>query len=220
MRGYAELAIYILRHLCIESVVVFGWSLGGHIGIEMIDLLKDSAMCATTKRIEIKGLMLTGAPPALGREQVLAALTTANEQNALELVGQKSWTDDEALAFSKHSAAASIDKFWEPWMFVDARNTDVRARTVLEKTFLGNGEVGAKGVDQRKVVETEDVLIAVVNGAEEQYVNLDYLEGIKWKNLWRNECIRLEGLHHAPFWEDPKGFEKILLDFVVDAEKK
>jgi pimeloyl-ACP methyl ester carboxylesterase len=220
MRGYAELAIHILQHLSVESVVVLGWSLGGHIGIEMVDLLNDSSMFPSTKKIELKGLMITGTPPALGRKQVLEGFTMANEQSALGLAGQKNWTDDEALAFSKNSAAAGIDKFWEPWMYEDAKNTDGRARMVMERNFVGKQEQSAKGVDQRKSVETEDVLIAVVNGAEEQFVSLKYLEDIKWKNLWRNECMKLEGLHHAPFWEDPEWFEKILVEFLEDAEKK
>jgi pimeloyl-ACP methyl ester carboxylesterase len=32
--------VHILEHLKVESVVVLGWSLGGHVGIEMVPLLK------------------------------------------------------------------------------------------------------------------------------------------------------------------------------------
>lgn len=215
MRGYAEVAVHILQHLNITSVIVFGWSLGGHIGIEMIELLK--AQTNSAKKIKLKGLMLTGTPPALGAEQVRQGFTMATETGDLGLAGQKDWADDVALAFSKKSAAADIPELWEPWMYDNARNTDGRARMMMAQRFAGPGE---EGVDQRKVVENEDVLIAVVNGAEEQFVNLDYLDGIKWKKLWRGKCIRLPGLHHAPFWEDPKGFEKLLVEFAQDAEKE
>ena len=215
MRGYAELAIQVLKHLNIESVVVLGWSLGGHIGIEMIDLLRNPELFANSKKIELKGLMLTGTPPVLGREQAIKGFTMANEKSELGLAGQKDWTEDEALSFSQNSAAAGIEKFWEPWMYENARNTDPRARWVMAKNLLGG-----VGVDQKKVVEEEDVLIAVVNGAQEQFVDLEYLEEIKWKKLWRGECLRLEGLHHAPFWEDPERFEKVLVEFVEDAEKE
>jgi len=74
-------------------------------------------------------------------------------------------------------------------------------------------------VDQRKVVEETDVLVAVVNGTEEQFVNLDYLDGIRWKRLWKGECIRLEGLGHAPFWEDPERFEVLLVEFLKDCSE-
>jgi pimeloyl-ACP methyl ester carboxylesterase len=219
MRGYADLAVHILQHLNIESVVVFGWSLGGHITIEMVELLKDPSNFPNTKKIELKGIMLTGTPPALGHAQIQQGFTMANEKSALGPAGEKNWTDEVALEFSKNSAAAGIEKLWEPWMFEDAKNTDGRARMIMERHFVGSGDEGAKDVDQRKVVETEDVLIAVVNGAEEQYVDLSYLDNIEWKNLWRGKCVRLDGLHHAPFWEDPARFEKVLVEFMQDAEK-
>lgn len=217
MHGYADLAIRILQHLNIEDVVVLGWSLGGHIGIEMIELLDDPATLSNNKKIVMKGLMLTGTPPALGLEQVVQGFTMANQTNVLGPAGQKDWTNEEAMSFSKNSAAAGIEKFWEQWMYEDAKNTDSRCRMIMAERFL---EKDKGGVDQVKVVENADVLIAVVNGAEEQFVNLDYLDGIKWKRLWKRECVRLDGLHHAPFWEDPKVFEKVLVDFFEDVEKE
>jgi pimeloyl-ACP methyl ester carboxylesterase len=213
MRGYAELACYILQHLNIASVVVFGWSLGGHIGIEMIPLLKETA------KIELKGLMITGTPPALGREEVKAGFTFSTD-GTLGIAGQKSWTDEEALSVSQNSAAAGKPECWEEWMYEDAKHTDGRARMMMAWNFtgVGNGDEDAVGVDQRQVVESEDVLVAVVNGAEEQYVELEYLQGIKWAKLWRGQCVRLKGLKHAPFWEDPGGFERVLVEFLQDCE--
>jgi pimeloyl-ACP methyl ester carboxylesterase len=219
-KGYAELAVQILQHLNIESVVILGWSLGGHIGIEVIELVKSPSTYTNCKKIDLRGLLITGTPPALGREQIRQGFTMANESSDLGFAGQRDWTDEETLAFSKNSAAAGIEKFWEPWMYEDAKNTDGRARMIMARNFVGSGEEEPIGVDQRKVVETEDVLIAVVNGAQEQFVNLDYLDRINWKRLWKGRCIRLEGLHHAPFWEDPEGFEKLLLDFCMECEKE
>ncbi|KAF2036465.1 alpha/beta-hydrolase [Setomelanomma holmii] len=220
MRGYADLAVHILEHLNIESVIVLGWSLGGHIGIEMVSLIKSPSTYVNSKKIKLRGIMITGTPPALGRDQVRQGFTMANEHGDLGLAGQQYWSEEETRAFSTNSAAAGIVKFWEPWMHEDAKNTDGRARMIMARNFVGSGDEGAVGVDQRSVVESEDVLIAVVNGAEEQFVNLEYLEGIRWKRLWKGECVRLEGLHHAPFWEDPVGFEKVLVEFCEECEKE
>lgn len=205
----------VLQHLNIESVVVLGWSLGGHVGIEMIDLLKTPQTFKNSKKIKLKGLMITGTPPARGRDQIKAGFTMKNGKSELGLAGQKDWTDADALHFSRNSAAAGIEKCWEPWMYEVAKTTDPRARYVMAKFFLAG-----EGADQRRIVEEEDVLITVVNGAKEQFVNLDYLEGIRWKRLWREECVRLEGLHHAPFWEDPELFESVLVEFLNDVEKQ
>ena len=212
-RGYANLAVHILRHLNISSVVIMGWSLGGHVGIEMVPLL------APLPKIELKGLMIVGTPPALGKAQISQAFKLADD-GGLGLAGKKNWTDAETEEVARHGAAAGKENLFEPWMLDDAKRTDGRARMVMANSFLGTEDEEPVGVDQRKLVEETDVLIAVVNGAEEQFVNLDYLDGISWRRLWKGKCVRLEGLQHAPFWEDPAGFEKVLLEFLGDCAKE
>lgn len=203
MRGYAELAIHILQHLNIKRVVVLGWSLGGHIGIEMVPLLKEGS-----RGVQMKGLMIVGAPPALGREQINKGFLF--EDPHMGLPGRRDWTEEEAADFARASAGEPF----EQWMEDCARRTDGRARERMFAKFAGG-----VGVDQRRVVESEgDVLVAVVNGGAEPYVNLEYLESIKWKRLWKGDCVRLEGLEHAPFWEQPEVFEKVLEEFVGNCE--
>jgi pimeloyl-ACP methyl ester carboxylesterase len=54
--GYAHAAIELLTKLEVKEVIVFGWSLGGHVGIEMIPL-------APAAGLKIRGLMIVGTPP-------------------------------------------------------------------------------------------------------------------------------------------------------------
>jgi len=54
--GYARAAVELLTKLGVKEVVVFGWSLGGHVGIEMIPL-------APAAGLKIRGLMIVGTPP-------------------------------------------------------------------------------------------------------------------------------------------------------------
>jgi pimeloyl-ACP methyl ester carboxylesterase len=215
-RGYANLAVHILQHLNITSVVIFGWSLGGHIGIEMIPLLGQTSSSAHS--VQLRGLMIVGTPPTLGKEQIKQGFKFDGQ--GLGLAGTKNWTDEETEAFARNSAAAGKDECFEPWILDDAQRTDGRARAVMGNRFLGTEGQEPVGVDQRKVVEETDTLIGVVNGAEEQYVDLDYLDEVRWKRLWKGKCVRLEGLKHAPFWEDPKRFEPILIEFLQDCEKQ
>lgn len=188
-------------------------------GIEMLSLLEPNEEGGVKdgeegKRIKIKGLMLTGTPPALGAEEVSQAFKMGG---GIGMAGERHWTDEQAVAFARGSAAADNAALFEDWMLDDARGTDGRARMIMSEIFLDR-EKG--GVDQRKVVEESEACIAVVNGAEEQFVDLEYLEGIRWKRLWRAECVRLEGLHHAPFWEDMEGFADLLRKFMEDVEKE
>jgi pimeloyl-ACP methyl ester carboxylesterase len=216
-RGYADLAIHVLQHLRIESVVIMGWSLGGHIGIEMLPLLahRDRYLVDDTPRIHVKGLMLVGTPPAHGAEQMSHAFKTPN--GGLSFPGNRNWADTEAELYLKRGVASSKKECYEKWMLEDAKRTDGRARVLITDAATGTEDSPPKGCDQKRVVEETDVLIAVVNGAEDQFVNLDYLDKeVKWNRPWKGECIRLAGLGHAPFWEDAKVFEKVLGEFLED----
>jgi pimeloyl-ACP methyl ester carboxylesterase len=59
--------------------------------------------------------------------------------------------------------------------------------------------------------------LAVVNGAEDPFIRLDYFEVPKYANLWEGRCHRLPGLKHAPFWEAPDVFDELLARFIDDA---
>ncbi|OCL02745.1 alpha/beta-hydrolase, partial [Glonium stellatum] len=197
MRGYADLAVEILAHLCINHFVVLGWSLGGHIGIEIIPLLPPGIMV---------GLMIVGTPPALGLEQMKAGFKIKDAH--MSLAAREHLSEQDVYDFAHATAGAPF----EQWMEETVARTDGKSRSLMWKAFAGG-----VGVDQRKVVETQDdVLIAVVNGGAEPFVDLDYLDAIKWKKLWQGKCLRLEGLGHAPFWEKPKAFSSVLDSFLDD----
>ncbi|OAL53747.1 alpha/beta-hydrolase [Pyrenochaeta sp. DS3sAY3a] len=206
MRGYADLAVHILAHLRVTRVVVFGWSLGGHVGIEMVPLLAGRA-----PPITLAGLMLTGSPPVLGKAQIARGFRGADD-GGLGLAGKEVWSPQEQELFARHSAAAGKPELYEPWVLKDAQRTDGRARVLMTTAFAEG-----RGVDQRAVVEGEKgVRVAVVNGADEPFVDLDYLDGLAWGRLWGGKCIRIEGCGHAPFWEKPEEFEGILVRFLGD----
>jgi pimeloyl-ACP methyl ester carboxylesterase len=175
LRGYSDVAVHILEHLCIDSVVVLGWSLGGAIAVEMVPALK-SASERQSKIVALRGLMLVGVPPCRGAAEFQAAMKWPDDSP----MGVAQWTEELARAVVGMTTTGGRDALFEDWMVVDALRADGRARMVLfQAVFEG------KGVDQRGVVESEDVPCAVVNGGNEPYVNLNYLEGIKWKRLWR-----------------------------------
>ncbi|KAF2659884.1 alpha/beta-hydrolase [Lophiostoma macrostomum CBS 122681] len=200
MRGYADLAVEILAHMNIARVIVFGWSLGGHVGIEMVRLLPESAL---------KGLLIVGTPPSLSIEEANRGFTF--QDGHMSLAGKRDFTEDDIKTFSRSTAGAPF----EQWMEDDVRRCDGKSRMLMWKK-LADGV----GVDQRKVVEEWDGgIVGVVNGADEPFVDLDYLDGIRWKKLWKGKCLRLQGQGHAPFWERPQEFEPLLIEFLGDCEK-
>ncbi|KAF1809985.1 alpha/beta-hydrolase [Eremomyces bilateralis CBS 781.70] len=200
MPGYACDVLDVLNHpgIHVQNLIIFGWSLGGHIAIELIPLLGP----------RLKGLMLVGTPPALGAEQTVRAFTRGNPHMAA--AGKAELTEEEIQAYG-HETCGPPRREW----LVDAvRRTDGRARATMFDAFNAG-----RGIDQRKAVAEWTGLTAVVNGGEEPFVDLGYLDGCAWGNLWGGKCHRMERLGHAPFWEDPERFVPYLVGFVEDCLK-
>jgi len=51
--------------------------------------------------------------------------------------------------------------------------------------------------------------LAIVNGAEDPLVNLDYVSGLAYGNLWENHCFVLRGAAHAPFLQAADAFNGV-----------
>jgi pimeloyl-ACP methyl ester carboxylesterase len=81
-----------------------------------------------------------------------------------------------------------------------------RADGLFRKTLFEAARAG-EGVDQRSIVESSPVPLAVVNGGADPFVNLNYFDTVDYANLWEGRCHRLSGLGHAPFWEAPGDFD-------------
>jgi pimeloyl-ACP methyl ester carboxylesterase len=58
--------------------------------------------------------------------------------------------------------------------------------------------------------------IAVLNGAEDPFINLNYLDSISLQNLWRGQCQRIDGTGHAPFLQKPTVFNEILNEYLAE----
>jgi pimeloyl-ACP methyl ester carboxylesterase len=212
MRGYAECILGILGQLGVRRFCVLGWSLGGHVGVEMLGLLKrnNDANANLNLEMEMKGLMLIGTPPSLGPTQVTAAFSKTPPSPSMALASQEHLTNLEAQNY----AVAVTGPPFQEWQVEAVSRTDGQFRKIMFSSFTSG-----IGVDQVAVVESEkDVLIAVVNGSEDPFVNLDYLDGLRWGRLWAGECVRLDGLGHAPFWEDVGRFYTYLQGFLVECE--
>jgi pimeloyl-ACP methyl ester carboxylesterase len=61
--------------------------------------------------------------------------------------------------------------------------------------------------------------LAIVHGADEQLVNLDYIRSLTMPSLWRDEVQIIEDAGHAPHWERPDRFNALLAEFVADVRQ-
>ena len=76
---------------------------------------------------------------------------------------------------------------------VAIRRALARADGLTRKTIFEAARSGL-GLDQRWLVENCLVPLAVVNGSQDPFINLDYCEVPKYANLWKGRCYRLPGL--------------------------
>jgi pimeloyl-ACP methyl ester carboxylesterase len=123
------------------------------------------------------------------------------------------------LAGQQHLAPSEIDAFGEAIFGapvpVAFRSAMERADGLARKTIFEAAR-SSVGTDQRWLVENLAVPLAVVNGSQDPFVNLDYLEVPKYANLWSGRCHRLPGVKHAPFWEASDVFDALLGRFIDD----
>lgn len=190
--GFAEAACEVLEQLDVRNVAVVGWSLGGHVGIEML---------ATSSRV--CGLMIVGAPP-IGRDGWTQGFVQSPHSS---LAARPDWSAEDAQAF----VSTIYGRTPEPRLLDAALRTDGRMR---QRLFAAARE--GLGVDQRRTVETSRVPLAVVNGANDSLIRLDYFDTVAYANLWDGRCHRVPSSGHAPFWDAPAVFTPLLQRFLLD----
>jgi pimeloyl-ACP methyl ester carboxylesterase len=196
MSGYADMAVEVLDILGIARFAVLGWSLGGHIGLEMF-----------TRHDGMAGLLATGTPPVpLTMDGIKAGFRFSEH---MALAGQAVFTEAEARIFADETAGPNAP--YEPFLLDAVRRCDGRARALM----IGAAVTGW-GTDQLRLVETLDKPLAIVSGGDEPFVNNDYLQSIRYAHLWDGKVHLLPGIGHAPFWEAPSQFDPLFARFLSE----
>ncbi|CAG2130453.1 alpha/beta fold hydrolase [Cupriavidus plantarum] len=189
--GFADVAIELIARLGIDDVVLVGWSLGGHIALEIAAHYRG-----------VRGLLICGTPP-VGRDMSAGFIPAPH----MRLGSQQEFSAEDIETFGHAIFGDSFD--------AELRRTIARADGLARKTMFEAARAGA-GVDQRALVETLPVPLAVVNGANDRFVNLDYIDRVAYANLWGGRCLRLPDVGHAPFREAPALFDAVLARLLRD----
>lgn len=193
--GIAEAMIELLQALGADDSALVGWSLGGHIAIEMMARLP-----------RLRGLLLSGTPPVPKSPEALAEAFLPNP--AMGLAGKAEFTEDEARAYCSAIYGENVEAF----QLDAARRTDGRAREAVFAGFLSG-----LGVDQKATVEGLDKPVAIINGRDEPLVNNAFLEKLNYRNLWGGKVHLLAHGAHVPFWRTAEQFNPLLAQFLAAA---
>lgn len=191
--GYARIVAELVDRLDVSSPVVVGWSLGGGIALEALEQLPDAT-----------GFFIFGAPP-LGVPPAIQEAFLPNP--AMRLILSPTLTEAQATAVVKsmfRPGAELPPSFREAVLKSDGQmRTQLAASTAVRK-------------DGVATVANMSVPLAVIHGAEDQLVNVDYIRSLKMPTLWRDEVQVIEGAGHSPHWEQPERFNDLLANFVAD----
>ena len=193
INGLAQSVAELIDALRLERLVIAGWSLGGHIGIELLKLPA------------VAGLMLSGTPP-VGRGPV-----------AMLRAFPPSW--DMLLASKERYSARDVARFvslcFPHGLTPQLLEAVVRADGKLRSTAVLSMALGELS-DQRRIVELSDKPVAIVNGRDDPFVRISYLEGLQ--GLWRGGPTIVEDAGHAVFWDRPEVYNPLLANFAAEAQ--
>ncbi|WP_207476169.1 alpha/beta fold hydrolase [Arenibaculum pallidiluteum] len=192
LHGLADATIELLAELGVSEAVVLGWSLGGHIGIEMLSRFRG-----------IRGLVITGTPP-IPKGGFAEGFVGSPHQS---LPSRRHLSHDQVDAFARMIFGDPV----EPFLREAIARTDGRFREQLFQSALAG-----ENVDQRLAVEGSRVPIAVINGSADPLIKLDYIDSVAYGNLWDGRCHRLKGVGHAPFWRAASEFNAVVGRFLDD----
>ncbi len=194
--GLAETVRAVVAARGIDRYVLIGWSLGGHLAIEM---LKQGARPL--------GVVLTGTPPC-GPDPAEIAETFLPAPGS-EVMSMEAPTRAQFAAFLK-TAYAPLTPSAEHEAAV--LRTDGRFRSYFFGHVYGNPN--AEG--QRTTVSRWPGPIALVNGRDEPFFDPVKLDALRWGNLWRGKTQWIDGAGHAPFASHPETYARVVREFVEE----
>lgn len=197
LEGFAAVVADVLDALGVARAVVYGWSLGGHVAIELM-----------SSHRAVAGVMLTGTPPLA--HGPLGMLRGFHANWDLLLASKRTYTERDVQRFGKLCFGGEAG----PAFLADIRRADGRSRTNVARSMM-RGD----GVDQKRAVETATVPVAIVNGAADPFVRLNYIAGLSYASLW-DRCHEIEGAGHTPFLERPDVFDPLFNRFVRAVMKR
>ncbi|MCR6727824.1 alpha/beta fold hydrolase [Agrobacterium fabrum] len=194
--GYADAISEVIEALGLDRFAILGHSLGGHIALELMRLLPEHAA----------GTMIFGTPPIPPGPEGAALGFRPNPEFAYtgkQILSEKEI--DMVIELALGSDAVH-DTFWKNAV----KRTDGRSRQLMIDAALSG-----RHSDQRTLVETSPVPLAIVNRADDPVINLEYIDSLTFANLWNCGAVRVENAGHGLHWQRHKEFNVLLDNFLT-----
>lgn len=195
--GLAASVEDVLAALGVARAVILGWSLGGHVAIEMMEVAPHL----------LAGVILTGTPPV--GHGPLALLRAFQPRREMLFSSKVDFTRHQSELFAR----LCYGELASPTLFQAIARCDGRSRPIVFRSLTKR-----TGRSQKAIVEQTDLPVAIINGAAEPVTRLSYLDSLRLPNLWSGACHVIEGAGHSPFLQRPQRYNDLLKRFLVTVE--
>ena len=202
--GHARAVQAVIEALDLHEARFVGWSLGGHVTLEMAPDLPRA-----------RGFVIFGTPPVPSRN---AAPIPSQEPVREPFLPNPAMKFTFQEGFDGGDASTYVAAFFKlgfadipPFNLQDALRTDGRARS-----GLGSSVEGGLYRDEVAIVRELKTPLAVLHGGDEQLVNGQYFGSVAMPTLWRGAVQMIPYAGHAPHWETPKAFDALIEAFVAE----
>ena len=193
--GYASVVAAAAYALNMEDAVLVGWSLGGHIALEVHNSLPKA-----------KGFVIFGTPPLAFPPDMGKAFLP---NSAVSVGFTADITKEQAAAYANSFFAPNSSLDLAPFV-ADIARTDGNARVGLAASIKPNGYQ-----DEVQIVANLTRPLAILHGEGEQLVSASYISELTLPTLWREQIQMIRIAGHAPHWEQPGTFNALLEEFIL-----
>ena len=194
VQGYGAAAIELMQNLGVMRYAVLGWSLGGHIAIDMM-----------SQSDALAGVMITGSPPITQGKGAVSEGFVGDIEHSI--ASKQTLNTDEIDMFAQATCGPNAP--YDPFLKEAVARCDGRSRALMvAKLACGVGP------NQQEIATNAPVPFAIVNGGEDAFIHNEFIAGLPYKNIWENEVHDIPGIGHAPFWESPDQFDTFLSRFL------
>lgn len=201
----------VIKTLKLTKVVVIGWSyIGGNIALSMMKNIKS-----------LSGVMIIGTPPTqISREGIFQGYHRVIGLQGLSELGKEHEKIVNLTALALNEMSPSEDK--RKLLELASENekhaviiNKAKLTSILTLSAFDNSVRYKTGeLDQQKIVEKESTPLCVVFGKDDNFVNIEYVKKLAFKNLFNHNIYLIDKAGHSPFLDNSFHFNVLLSIFL------
>ena len=200
VQAYAEVTEAVITHAGVSKPIIFGWSLGGYVALEL----------AARENIALGGLAICGTSPLNIVPDDFGHGYHATSH--MELTGKHYLSPIETRVYANSATAPFSNE--TAYLHKNVRRTDGRARFyMITKLSV---------IDwprQMRMLRESSLPFAIINGADDPFLNHEYIASLRYGNLWKGRPCNIESGKHAPFFNQAEEFNRLLCEFIADTKQ-